>query len=160
MQGSALIVLHINYGVTTAMRCDTVMGIIILFSRRKSWGPHRISESHKACSWSQYWSKPKSTWFQSLDSFHWANASCLASHLLLLGFFFFFPCWKSYLFNKTVNSTSAGTVLPNSLEQVWHRTGPRADAQEMFSKCMKELFLKKLWLVKQKKIMTCKNKKP
>lgn len=57
-----------------------------------------------------------------------------------LDFFFFFSCWKSYLFNKTVNSTSAGTVLPNSLEQVWHRTGPRADAQEMFSKCMKELF--------------------
>lgn len=40
-----------------------------------------------------------------------------------------------------INSTSARTVLLNSFEHVWHRTGPWVDAQEMFSEGMKEFFL-------------------
>lgn len=81
---------------------------------------------------------------QSLHSSHWANASCLASHLLLLGLFY---CWTSHLLNKTINSTSTRTMLPISFEHAWHRTGAWVDAQKMFAECKTAL---KKWPVKAK----------
>lgn len=52
----------------------------------------------------------------------------------------FLDCWKSsYLFNKTIHSTSARTMLPISFEHAWHRTGSWVDAQKIFVECMTAL---------------------
>lgn len=134
-----------------SIQCDSVRGTIIPFYQRGSWGPPRISESHKGTlhSWSEseIWFKVRSTQLQSLDFSHWTYASYLASHLFLLGLLY---CWKSsYLFKKTIHSTSARTMLSISFEHAWHRTGSWVDAQKIFIECMTAL---------KKKL--CKSKKP
>lgn len=47
--------------------------------------------------------------------------------------------WKSYLFNRTINSTRARTMLPISFEYAWCRTELWVDAQKMFAKYMTAL---------------------
>lgn len=133
-----------------SIQCDSVRGTIIPFYQRGSWGPPRISESHKGTlhSWSEseIWFKVRSTQLQSLDFSHWTYASYLASHLFLLGLLY---CWKSsYLFKKTIHSTSARTMLSISFEHAWHRTGSWVDAQKIFIECMTAL--KKKSFVKAK----------
>lgn len=79
--------------------------------------------------------------FQSLDSFYWANAFCLATHLLL-GILFFFSCWKSYLVSKTTIPQVQGQCYLffwTCMAQDW-----------TLGSAKNKNFFFKLWLVKAK----------
>ena len=110
---------------------DNVIGTIGPFYRRGHRGPHRIRESHRgtllvrvgALSQSHGCLTPKSGFFSLSYAFY------LTFHLLLL-----FHCWKSFVFNKTINSTRARTMLPIPFDNAWHKTGPWLDGQRMFAK--------------------------
>ena len=111
---------------------DNVIGTIGPFYSRGHRGPHRIRESHRgtllvrvgALSQSHGCLTPKSGFFSLSYAFY------LTFHLLLL-----FHCWKSYVFNKTINSTRARTMLPIPFDNAWHKTGPCLCAQARPAVC-------------------------